>query len=758
MSEIRSILFVELLGGIGDVLIALPAIQALGRSHPTAQLTVLTFAAGAELLQANPLIHRLFCARPGAARQAVDHLLAEQRFDLIVSDTNYDGIAEAIHQSGSPRVVTNLWRSPPPDELVSDRFLKILLAEQVVTMDAVADNAQIYLTATERLNARQTLGASYRPVVFLCSDAGMAIKRWRSANFVALGQALQQQYGATVIVPIGSDMEEAKQIAGAIGGTAQVWPRGKLRSLAAAIAEADLLVAADTGIARVAAALQVPTITLFGPSWHGRYGQPAPHRNLQGFSNCPDRVISNFTEQPCWYSGTCPFEWHSCLEDISPTEVLAAAAPFLDKRGKEGGKDEGSRMKDEGKGKETEESRKEKQNTHLAQRYSNLLCSTASDEHPTAWQKPATSFRLPPSAFIPSWPTIRNLLVLRLDNIGDVMMTSPALRALRENLPDAKITLMASPSGTLAAPLLTWIDEVLTWRVLWQDLGRLDFDPQREWQLIDQLRSRQFDAAIIFTSFSQSPHPAALICALAGIPLRLGESKETDVGTLTHPLSPAPDEMHQVDRNLRLIESVGFNVRDRRLSLHVSEQVQKAAIERLQKSSTHSVPFPYLLLNPWTTCQSRNYAPDRFAAAARQLSEITGWPVVVTGVEKDRDRAQPLLAALGSCAIDRIGATDLSELVALVAGAKLVLTNNTSTMHIADATCTPNVILFAGTEQESQWRPRHSPSRLLRRPTVCSPCYCFICPYELQCLDISPETVVAAGLELLQTSAYALNS
>jgi ADP-heptose:LPS heptosyltransferase len=124
--------------------------------------------------------------------------------------------------------------------------------------------------------------------------------------------------------------------------------------------------------------------------------------------------------------------------------------------------------------------------------------------------------------------------------------------------------------------------------------------------------------------------------------------------------------------------------------------------------------------------------------------------VVVTGVEKDRDRASPLIQALGHCAVDLIGKTSLSELADLVAQAQLVLTNNTSTMHIADATQTPMVVLFAGTERESQWCPRHAPVRLLRRPTVCSPCYAFTCPYNLECLDIPPETVVAAALELLR--------
>jgi ADP-heptose:LPS heptosyltransferase len=292
------------------------------------------------------------------------------------------------------------------------------------------------------------------------------------------------------------------------------------------------------------------------------------------------------------------------------------------------------------------------------------------------------------------------------------------------------------------------VDEVLTSRVLWQDLGRLEFDPAREWQLISALLDRRFDAAVIFTSFSQSPHPAGFVCSLAGIPLRLGESKEKDGNALTTEVPAAPDEIHQVDRNLRLIESVGFQVRDRSLTLQIPESSKKSAFQRLSQFGLQS-DDPFILLNPWTSCQSRNYAADRFALAARHLAEITGWRVVVTGVEKDRSQSGELLEILGEWAIDLIGATDLCELAALIAQARLMLSNNTSTMHIADATRTPSVILFAGTELESQWHPRNCRSRLLRVPTACSPCYAFSCPYHLECLDISPDRVVEAGLALL---------
>jgi len=332
---VQTILFIELLGGIGDVLIALPAIQALGRAYPQAKLTVLTFAPGGELITSDPLIHAVVCLdrqqnhAPHLVRNAVEALLKRDRFDLIVSDTNYGGIDVLLQQSHTSRVVTNLWRSPPPDQKVDDRFLHILQAEGLITPADIAP-AQLHLLPAEPLHMQQQLGTIAQPLVVLYPDAGMAIKRWSTANFVRVGQALQQQYNATLVVPVGSDPEQSAQIVEAMGGTALVWAQGTLRELAALMATAALVIAADTGPARIAAALQTPTMTLFGPSWHDRYGQPAPHVNLQGYPDCPERNIGNFTMQRCWDSGECPFDrWQTCLEDISPAQVLAAAAPFL---------------------------------------------------------------------------------------------------------------------------------------------------------------------------------------------------------------------------------------------------------------------------------------------------------------------------------------------------------------------------------------------------------------------------------------------
>lgn len=96
-SHVHKILFVELLGGIGDVLIALPAIQAFARSHPKAELTVLTLPPGGELLESDPLINQVVYADSSNPRKSVEVLLARHTFDVIVSDIyNTDALAAAL--------------------------------------------------------------------------------------------------------------------------------------------------------------------------------------------------------------------------------------------------------------------------------------------------------------------------------------------------------------------------------------------------------------------------------------------------------------------------------------------------------------------------------------------------------------------------------------------------------------------------------------------------------------------------------------
>ncbi len=346
------------------------------------------------------------------------------------------------------------------------------------------------------------------------------------------------------------------------------------------------------------------------------------------------------------------------------------------------------------------------------------------------------------------WLLARNILAVRLDNIGDVIMLGPALRAVKETSPQARLTLLASPGGATAAPLLPWIDDVMVWRPVWQDVGgRMPFDPAREWELIRRLAEQRFDAALVFSSFSQTPHTPGYVCYLAGIPLRAGESKEFGGSTLSTELQGAPTEMHQVERNLRLVEHLGFVARDRRLVVAIPDSA-RAGIPPLLQEKGIDPALPFILIHPGASAKARRYPAARFGRVADLLAK-RGWQVLVTGVEREEHLLTEVQQqAPRACYL--LGQTRLPEYAALLERAALVICNDTLPMHLADAVRTPEVVLFSGTDCEEQWRPRSTPARLLRRPTPCHPCYLFECPIGLPCLDIPPEEVVEVAETLLR--------
>lgn len=346
-----------------------------------------------------------------------------------------------------------------------------------------------------------------------------------------------------------------------------------------------------------------------------------------------------------------------------------------------------------------------------------------------------------------TWLDTRNLLAVRLDNIGDVVMLGPALRAVKETSPQARITLLASPAGATGAPLLPWVDDVIVWRASWQDIGgRVPFDPARELELVHLLVQRNFDAALIFTSFNQTPHVPGYVCYLAGIPLRAGETKEFGGNTLTTELRGAPDKMHQAERNLRLVEQLGFLARDRLLKVEIPAQAQEAVPQLLAKAGI-AAAAPYILLHPGASAQARRYPPERFGILARRLTR-SGWPVLVVGTEREAALIEEVLQH-APVAHSLVGETGMAEYAALIQHATLVICNDTLPMHLADALGTPAVVTFSGTDYEEQWQPRAAPARLLRQPTACHPCYLLECPIGHLCLDISPDDLLEAVDELL---------
>ncbi len=336
---------------------------------------------------------------------------------------------------------------------------------------------------------------------------------------------------------------------------------------------------------------------------------------------------------------------------------------------------------------------------------------------------------------------MRRVLVVRLDNIGDLIMLGPVLRSLRKALPESRITALITKAGAKILPLLPWVDDHIICRPIWQEISsEVTFDAAGDLRLAEELRGRAFDAAFIFTSFSQSPYPPAFVCYLAGIPVRVGQSKEFGGRVLTEWVKAPPDEMHQVDRNLFLLESAGIPVDGHHLELCIPESDQRAADALLREAGVDPLA-PFVAVAPGASCAARRYDAARFARVAALLGRESGLPLVVVGSDREAELAGGLGISLAGCSVP--------VMAAVLGRAALLVGNNSGPMHMADALGTPMVILFSGTELREQWRPRRAPARLLTRPTACAPCHALRCPYNMECLDIPAEEVVEEALALL---------
>jgi lipopolysaccharide heptosyltransferase II len=352
------------------------------------------------------------------------------------------------------------------------------------------------------------------------------------------------------------------------------------------------------------------------------------------------------------------------------------------------------------------------------------------------------------SGVIDDWQDVQRVLAVRLDNLGDVLVTSPAIHAIKASLPQADVTLLASPVGAQVGRLHPDVADVMVHQAPWMDPWQtLPHDSEREQRLIAAVRERQFDAAIIFTSFRQSPLPSAYLCYLADIPLRLAASIDGPGSLLTTRHKHPEHMMHEVERGLDLVGAVGMGTRDLDLALRVPDDARRQMRQRLAAWGTGR---PLVVVHPGCSMPARTYPWEMYAEVADLLVERLGATVVLTGSREERDLARQIHRAMRREALAVAGDIDFPEFCALIEAADLTITNNTGPMHIAAAVKTPVVALFALTNPPEQWGPWRVPHRQLYHEVPCRLCYSRTCPTDHACLRlVSPDMVVAAASELL---------
>ncbi len=325
-------------------------------------------------------------------------------------------------------------------------------------------------------------------------------------------------------------------------------------------------------------------------------------------------------------------------------------------------------------------------------------------------------------------------LLLRATNwVGDVVMSLPALRALRAGHPGASLAVLARPWVAELYRLLPEVDEVIV-----EDARGAHAGVGGRGALARALEGR-FDRAVILPRSFET----ALTLFRARVPERIGYRGELRSPLLTRavPLRLAAGE-HQVFQHLRLAaEAGGDGSAPPDVSWPVPERLRDAARERLREAGWDGSPFVAAHVASFAHTAKR-WDPARYAALFDVLSRGRGLvPVLLgSGAEAPLNRE---VASLPEAArsVDLSGRSTLPEVLGVLSLAALFVGNDSGIAHLAGAVGTPTVVVFGSTDPEAT-RPWDGPRgdgreprvRVARERTLCAPCRSFVCPIDHRCM------------------------
>jgi heptosyltransferase II len=337
--------------------------------------------------------------------------------------------------------------------------------------------------------------------------------------------------------------------------------------------------------------------------------------------------------------------------------------------------------------------------------------------------------------------TIQNILVRSTNWIGDAVMTTPALAAIRHSFPKARITILATP---LVAQLFSphdLVDDVM----VYDRQGRHKGVAGR-FRIASELRARRFDLAILL----QNAIDAALITKLAGIPRRMGSRTDGRGFLLTHGFAhkTLDSRLHHVDYYLEMLKSFGITGTEKRQLLCPTDDEREAARERLLAAGI--VPGDFLVgINPGAAYGSaKRWYPERFAAAGADLAQKWQAKLLVLGGPTEVAIARDIEGELQGRCLNLAGKLTVRELMALIERCDFFLSNDSGPMHIAAAFGVPLVAIFGSTDHRTTY-PFSGNSVVVRKDFECAPCLKRECPTDHRCMKaVLAEDVVAAAEEL----------
>ena len=333
------------------------------------------------------------------------------------------------------------------------------------------------------------------------------------------------------------------------------------------------------------------------------------------------------------------------------------------------------------------------------------------------------------------------ILLLQLKRIGDLILTTPAIAALRKHNPDAHITLAVSNECAELLPAISNVDHVL--------IARRNL---RDFAMVSSVAGKRFDYCIDFTRNDRS----AFLTLLSGARKRVAsyrvrEQSKTRARVYTDLVGVRVRDMHTIDYNLALLEPLNIRAASSPPKLDLPQTTREKA-DRLRRD--WKITRPYVILHPGSARREKMWSPQRWAEVIRHFGENHESALVLTSGPSvdEQTHITEITKRTRQKFVNLSGKTDLLTLAALIGDAQLLMTVDSAPVHFAASTHTPQVILF-GPTNPFHWRPTDSPALILHGRSEAPVTEFAPVRPRLPMSEISTEAVISAMDSLLPRRA-----
>lgn len=343
--------------------------------------------------------------------------------------------------------------------------------------------------------------------------------------------------------------------------------------------------------------------------------------------------------------------------------------------------------------------------------------------------------------------SFKKILITRTDRIGDVLLSTPAIKALRKSFPQSHIAVMVRPYARDIVLGNPYLDEVIIY-----DKYRAQRSFWRSIKFGWDLKKRKFDLALIL-------HPTNrqhLVSFLAGIKKRVGFNLKSSF-LLTDKIEHKKQEgqRHELEYTLDVVRSLGIEPEDKDLFMPIRKDSEVYIEELLAREAAGLASEKMIALHPGASCPSKIWPTERFAQVADKLAGEFKVRVVVVAGPDDVDKGKNLISLMRCGCIDACGKTTVSQLASLLRRCCLFISNDSGPVHIATAVGVPVIAVFGRGQpglSPRRWGPTGKNDIVLHKDVGCRECLAHNCQKGFACLQaISAQEVLAAARKLLDT-------